>query len=82
MFNMTFQMPSGEERSRYEIGIKFDRRLPNIYDAIYTYLANPEVTRVAANSSIERSVREMQPATMALWEEWSFYDQTGVSMPV
>jgi len=33
----------------------------------YGYLANPEVTRVAANTSIERSVLEVQSAETALW---------------
>ena len=66
IFEVTFQMPPGIKGSETQIRIGFAR-----WETVtewYTYLANPEVTRVAANSSIERSVQEMQLATMALWE--------------
>jgi len=57
MLKLTFQMPPGEEVSGYTILISsvsgrwFFKSI-----GWFEYLANPEVTRVAANSSIVRSV--------------------------
>jgi len=53
MFNPTFKMPPGEEGSLLNIGFNTMWVHGNWW---YEYLANPEVTRVAANSSIKRSV--------------------------
>jgi len=36
------------------------------YEETFTYLPNPEITRVATNSSIERLAQETQPAAIAL----------------
>jgi len=57
MFNPTFKMLPGEEGPGYRISITSDSAKWSITDIWqYEYLANPEATRVAANSSIKRSV--------------------------
>ena len=74
MFELTFKMPANVEGSpECQIAIR-SYFISFFHTETYTYLPNPEVTGVAGNVTIERSVPEMQPAPMVSWKVWRLHE--------